>query len=176
MTRKFLYALPLCLISAPAMAAPPPERIAPANTVELTMAPDLATLEAHWSRTQFARIYADPTMKAFFADSGPELFGLFELPDAIGLKWTDLKAVSGGPIASISMPLPGQEFGTVVVIDVTGHAKELAALLSTSQGKLKKSSAEFRQRRSTGQWRPSGICRTAESADQSVLLRKTTCS
>src|SRR5258708_7350155 len=113
MIRKSFWLLTLILASAPVTAAPPPDRIAPANTVELTVAPNLATLEAHFGRTQFAKLYADPAMKAFFNGAGAELFGLFELPDAVGLKWTDLKAISGGPLASISIPLPGQQLGTV---------------------------------------------------------------
>src|SRR6516225_5592245 len=118
MTRKSLPFFVLLIIPARLSAAPPPERIAPANTVELTIAPDLATLETHWSRTQFARIYADPAMKAFFNGAGMELFGLFELPDAIGIKWATLKQISGGPIASISIPLSGQQPGTVIAIDI----------------------------------------------------------
>ncbi|HEY1380537.1 MAG TPA: hypothetical protein VGF55_27295, partial [Gemmataceae bacterium] len=54
--------------------------------------------------------------------AGPELLGLFELPYALGLRWADLKAVAGGPMASISLPVSGHDVGTVVVIDVTGRA------------------------------------------------------
>src|SRR5947209_18387685 len=121
MTRKLFWLLVLFSMAAEGEAAPPPERIAPADAVELSICPDLAALENHWGRTQFAKIYADPAMKAFFNGAGPDLFGLFELPDAIGLKWPDLKAIAGGPIASISIPLPGQPPGTIVCVDVTGH-------------------------------------------------------
>ncbi len=145
MIRKTIWLLPLILVSARVAAAAPPERVAPANTVELTVAPDLATLEAHFGRTQFARLYADPAMKAFFNGAGPELFGLFELPDAIGLRWTDLKAISGGPIASISMPLPGQQLGTVVMIDITGHAAEAAADLAAGLTKVRQAGGTSRQ-------------------------------
>jgi hypothetical protein len=138
MTRKSLPFFVLLIIPARLSAAPPPERIAPANTVELTIAPDLATLETHWSRTQFARIYADPAMKAFFNGAGMELFGLFELPDAIGIKWATLKQISGGPIASISIPLSGQQPGTVIAIDISNHRSEALRALSAVVGNAEK--------------------------------------
>jgi hypothetical protein len=150
MTRKTLPLIILLAIVGSAVAAPPPDRISPGSTVEFTLAPDLATLESHWCRTQFAKIYADPAMQAFFNGAGPEMFGLFELPDAIGIKWPDLKAIAGGPIASISIPLPGQQLGTVVAVDVTGHGRELNALLSNAEAQARRSGATFRQQAFAG--------------------------
>jgi hypothetical protein len=135
MMRKWFWLLTLALVSTPVTAAPPPERIAPANAVELTVAPNPATLEDHFGRTQFAKLYADPAMKVFFNGAGAELFGLFELPDAIGLHWADLKAISGGPIASISMPLPGQQLGTVIAIDISNHVSQTQRALAAGMAK-----------------------------------------
>jgi hypothetical protein len=128
MSRNAFCCLVLFASSGFLAAAEPPEKIAPANAVEMTIAPDPATLEAHFGKTQFAHIYTDPAMHAFFNGAGAELFGLFELPDAVGIKWASLKQISGGPLASISIPLPGQQLGTVVTVDVSGHAGEAAAL------------------------------------------------
>ena len=141
MTRKSFALLTLTIVSAPVAAAPPPERIAPANTIELTVANDLATLETHFARTQFAKLYADPAMTAFFNGAGAELFGLFELPDAIGLKWAGLKQISGRPIASISMPLSGQQLGTVVAIDIAGHADMAKGLVAAGIQNAKRAGA-----------------------------------
>ena len=128
MSRNIICCLALLAIGTASPAAPPPERMAPANAVEMTIAPDPATLDAHFAKTQLARIYADPAMQPFFNGAGAELFGLFELPDAIGIKWSALKQISGGPLASISIPLPGQQLGTIVAVDITGHANEAAAV------------------------------------------------
>src|SRR6476661_4762415 len=94
----------LCLILSAAwsFAAPPADHIAPITAVELAIAPDLGAMEAQFGKTQLARLYHDPSMQAFFDGHGAELFGLFELPDAIGLKWDTLKTLAGGPLASAS--------------------------------------------------------------------------
>ncbi|HEY1379621.1 MAG TPA: hypothetical protein VGF55_22650, partial [Gemmataceae bacterium] len=75
MARQLACLVIPAFLTAPAVAAPPPDRVAPAATVELTVAPDLAALEAHWSRTQFAGIYTNPAMQPFFNGAGPELLG-----------------------------------------------------------------------------------------------------
>jgi hypothetical protein len=144
MIRKTFWAL-ILLLSPSGFAAPPPERTAPINAIELTVAPNLANLEAHWNRTQFARVYNDPLMQGFFNGAGVEMLGLFELPDAIGLKWSDLKAISGGPVASMSIALPGRQLGTVVEIDITGHVPQAAASLAMCQAKAKQNGVTFRQ-------------------------------
>src|SRR5262249_32636600 len=77
---------------------------------------------------------------------GPELFGLFELPDAVGIKWASLKQISGGPIASISIALPGQQLGTVVAIDITGHRDVATALYVAGVKALAKAGATDHKR------------------------------
>jgi hypothetical protein len=131
-------------------AAPPPERIAPANAVEMTIAPDPGTLDAHFGKTQFARIYADPAMLAFFGNAGAELFGLFELPDAVGIRWASLKQISGGPLASISIPLPGQQLGTVVAVDTTGHAADAATVWTNCLQACRRAGASVHDRSFAG--------------------------
>jgi hypothetical protein len=135
MSRSPIAIAAIIAFTAHGAAAPPPERVAPINAAELAIAPDLATLEAHFGRTQIARIFNDPAMRAFFDGAGAELIGLLELPDAIGLKWTDLKAISGGPLASVSVPLPDRLLGTVVMVDVTGHGPAAQAALKAAASK-----------------------------------------
>jgi hypothetical protein len=135
-----MHRIPFSLIAvtifaARLAAAPPPELVAPFGAAELAVAPNLAALETHFGRTQMARIYNDPSMRGFFDGAGAELIGLFELPDAIGLKWADLKSVSGGPLASVSIPLPGRQLGTVVIVDVTGHHEAVQSALQAAKTK-----------------------------------------
>jgi hypothetical protein len=150
MSRNLISCLILVANCSLIAAAPPPERIAPANAVEMTIAPDPASLEAHFAKTQLDRIYADPAMQPFFNGAGAELFGLFELPDAIGIKWAAVKQISGGPIASISVPLPGQQLGTVVALDITGHATEAAAVWTNSLQACRRAGAAVHDRAFAG--------------------------
>src|SRR4051812_44875996 len=151
MSRTFLLVITtFVVVSTSAVAAPPPETVAPVTTVELAVAPNLDLLEAQFGRTQLARIYHDPSTQAFFDGHGAELFGLFELPDAIGLKWDTLKALAGGPLASASIPLPDRQLGTVVMLDVTGHKSAAQSALTSAAGKAKQAGIGIRDQTVAG--------------------------
>lgn len=147
MIRRSLWFTFVIAYAAPAIAAPPPDRIVPASTVALTVAADLKELESHWTRCQYGRICLDSSMQPFFNGAGAELLGLFELPHAVGLNWAELKAMAGGPISSASMPLAPQQLGTVVMLDTTGHSQVCSAAIQNAVNKSRSSGTAIRQQR-----------------------------
>lgn len=147
---RLSLAFTLAFAFLPRTTAAPPECVAPINTVELAVVPDLAALEKHFGRSQLAKIYTDPSMRAFFDGHGPELLGLFELPDAIGLKWEQVKPLAGGSLASASVPLADRQLGTIVMLDVHGHLPAARTALESAAARATKTGATVRDQSAGG--------------------------
>ena len=56
----------------------------------------------------------------------------------------DVKALAGGPLASVSVPLPDRQLGTIVMLDVTGHASAVQAALRWAADRGKTAGTTFR--------------------------------
>jgi hypothetical protein len=136
MTRHLPGLLAL-LLAAPAAAAPPLDRVLPANTVELTAATDLMAVEAAWNHTQFGRLSQEPALQPFLNATGPEFLAQFDLPTALGWTWDDLKAMSGGEAGVAVVPLPQFRFGIVFLIDTTGRAAAVAPRLTAAADRVR---------------------------------------
>jgi len=115
-----------------AKAVPPSVQLLPNTTKGFVSVPDMNTLQASWDKTQWGKLFADPMMKPFADDLKRQISGrLSKAGVQFGITWEDLQRVYGGEVA-LGMVQPGDanSHAMVLIVDISGHAKQTDALLA----------------------------------------------
>lgn len=122
----------LVLIPSLATAMPPSDTLLPNTTKGYLSVPDVDQLRERWQRTQLGQMAADPMMKPFIEDLRAQLENkLSSARLRLGLSLADLKDIYGGELC-LAMLEPEQEHkqhASLVLVDVTGHLEQVAAML-----------------------------------------------
>jgi hypothetical protein len=150
--RTFALALVIGIsLSGTVAAAPPLDRLLPADATEFAMSPDLAKLEAGFHLTQFGRLWKEPTLQPFKADASTEMLGWLELPGRLGMKWHDLLSVIAGEAGSGVFPIPNHRIGRVSLIDSTGREDAVNARLAHAAALASRNGGTVTQKTIAGQ-------------------------
>jgi hypothetical protein len=114
-----------------ALAARPADELLPGTTKGFLSVPDPQELKANWERTQLGQLMQDPQMQPFVQDLRRQVRDrLTRMYSRLSLTLEDLRGVAGGEVA-VAVVRPDEENAErVVLVDVTGHEAQLAALLS----------------------------------------------
>jgi hypothetical protein len=150
--RTFALSLILAIAWAGAAAAAPPlDRLLPADTIEFALAPDLAKLEAGFHLTQFGALWKEPALQPFRADASTEMLGWLELPGRLGFNWPDLLSVIAGEAGSAAFPISNYRIGRVALIDSTGRDDAAGARLAAAADLAQRRGGSVVQRTIAGQ-------------------------
>lgn len=123
----------LASICASAVFAAPPasETIFPGTTKLLVSIPDPDAAQDNFDASQLGKMFNDPKMEKFNEDMERQLEGQGRLAERLGISVAELEGVSGGEIALAVIQPNGDEdsFATAMIIDYTGHGKEITEML-----------------------------------------------
>ncbi len=138
------------LLSARAMGAGL-ERLLPANTKGFLAVTDSKDLAQRWKSTDVGKMVGDPAMQPFAEDLRVQLRSrLAGLQDKLGMSVDDLSGVPGGELCIALIQLGPQKPAAVLVIDVTGHQAQAAALLKSVTAEKLKAGSQLAQVRRSG--------------------------
>jgi len=135
-------------------ATPPAETLIPGTARAFVSVRNVNELEAAAKKTKFGGIFKEESLKPFVDEIKAQLDSrLKEAQTSLGLKLEDFKDLSDGEVAFAVVDLgtaPDQTFhgktGTAVLVDATGHDKELAAVrgkITTALNQKNAASAVF---------------------------------
>lgn len=128
--RSCVLALVLSVLPQLAMAAATPaDQLLPSSTKGAVLIPSWDKLETAFDATQIGQLLLDPVMKPFVDDLKIQLKSKgSQRLEKLGVTVDDLRAIHGGEIAlALTLPKPNVA-AIVLIIDVTGHETEAAAL------------------------------------------------
>jgi hypothetical protein len=114
-------------------AAPPSENLLPATTKAFVSTNDVEELRTKFRETQLGQLVNDPVMKPFIDDAKEQIGEKLEKAGKrMGLKWADMQGVSSGEVA-LGLVQPDAKdkmsHATVLIVDITDHGPQAAALL-----------------------------------------------
>ena len=125
------------LLGQVAQAAPKSETLLPDTTKGYVSVGDVAALRDSFNRSQWGLLVNDPVLQDFVKDFKRQLKenGVQRM-EGLGLTWDDLDGVPGGEVSLATIqPAPGR-MAVVVMVDVTGHKDQAAALVAKIDARL----------------------------------------
>ena len=126
------WAIPLVLMAAAtALAGPPSDTLLPKSTKGYVSVARPAEFRERWHKTQLGQMWNDEVMQPFVEDLRKQLqdkYNTFE--SKLGLTFDDLTGVSAGEMSFAIVERPGKDAALAITMDVTGHAKQVEALLA----------------------------------------------
>jgi hypothetical protein len=132
-TRLQSILVAVCLVLASGsvlLAAPASERLLPATTKGFLSVGNVDQLRSQWAKTQIGQLMADPIMQPFVEDFRAQLQGKWsQSHHKLGVTWDDLEGVPAGEVAMAMIQPSKTEAAFAMLVDVTGHPKETAALM-----------------------------------------------
>lgn len=133
LARIFSAILVLCS-AAPAWAVHPTEALLPATTKGFVSTHDVDEVRTKFGETQLGEMVNDPVMKPFIDDLRKQIgVKLEKAGKKLGLKWEDMEGVYGGESTlALIQPDPKDKMShaTVLIVDITGKAKEAQEMLA----------------------------------------------
>lgn len=135
MRTKFASLFAVIALNSSLLAAPPLDRVLPADTIEFAMAPDLAKLEAGFDQSQYGKLWKEPALQAFRRDATTEMVGWVELPGRLGFTWENILSILSGECACATFPIPGPRIGRVAMFDCTGKGDAVNIRLAAAAQK-----------------------------------------
>ena len=128
-------------------AVPSSENLFPSSTKGYLAVANIDEFEASWRKTQLGQLMSDPVMKPFEDDFREQLKKKWSAAhQKLGLTWDDLQGVPNGEVSiAVIEPAKG-EHALALLVDVTGHDKEAAALLEKVSKNLSSQQARRSQR------------------------------
>lgn len=131
----------LVLTAVPCLAAAPPaDRILPAETQGMLSIPDIGDLHQRWDRTEFGQLLADPIMQPFVDDFRQGIADRrSESGVQLGINFADLERIAGGETAMAVIDSPADSPSQVLLVDVTGHEQDALEVLTRVTTNLKAS-------------------------------------
>jgi len=147
-----LFTFSLALLSlAPAMAVVPSDSLMSPGTRGYASIADIGTLHEHWQQTQMGQLVQDEAMRPFVEDMKRQLQRKISgVRDKLGVELADLKGVAGGEIAMGLVERENERAAIALVVDVTGHRRQLDALLNKVDKEMIKRGAEKENVDATG--------------------------
>jgi hypothetical protein len=125
------------LLGSAANAAPKSENLLPDTTKGYVSIGDIEALRDAFNRSQWGLLVNDPVLQDFVKDFQRQLHenGVQRL-QGLGLSWDDFNGVPGGEVSLATVrPGPGR-MAVVVLVDVTGHQQQAAALVAKIDARL----------------------------------------
>lgn len=130
--------LALCLSSL-TLAAPPSETLLPETTKGFLSVPNVEELREHWNATQLGHLVQDPVMKPFAEDLRDQIKSKLSATRVrLGLTLDDLQGIYGGELCLAAMQ-PDNDINqqaTVLLVDVTGHTKQVQEAIDKARKNL----------------------------------------
>ena len=121
-------------LAAVAGAVQPSEKLLPATTKGFVSTQDVDEVRENFNKTQLGDFVHDPAMEPFIEDLKKQIGAKLEKAGKkLGLRWDDLKDVYAGEVAlALVQPDPKDKnsHATVLIVDITGKAKQAADLLA----------------------------------------------
>jgi hypothetical protein len=109
-------------------------------------------LVEQWNQTQLGQLFDDPAMEPFANDLKRQIEeSSFFAKHDIGLTWDDLKDVAAGELAIGLIHLPNEHPAVAMLVDTTGNAEKLDALIEKIAASLKENGAKRSERSVQGQ-------------------------
>jgi len=131
------------LLGRGVQAAPKSENLLPDTTKGYVSIGDIAALRDSFNRSQWGLLVNDPVLADFVKDFQRQLkdSGVQRMEN-LGLTWDDLDGVPGGEVSLATIqPSPGH-MAVVVMVDVTGHKDQAAALVAKIDARLAERGAQ----------------------------------
>jgi hypothetical protein len=136
----------LCGVVGTAKAAPPPEQIFPANSVQFCVLSDPARMTDAWLQTFLGQLINHPEMKPFMTDLAANMRGVNFLLDTIGLEFDTVKAAAGGEIGWGQILDENKHISSALTVDVSGRDNAATVLYTELYNKLTKQGGQYSER------------------------------
>ncbi len=125
------------LTAGAVQAAPKSESLLPNTTRGYISIADVGALRDAFNRSQWGKLVNDPVLQDFVKDFQRQLHeaGIQRL-QGLGLTWDDFDGVPGGEVSLATVQPAEGRMAIVVLVDVTGHKSQAAALVKKIQSRL----------------------------------------
>jgi hypothetical protein len=126
-----LSALSILLAStAPCLAAVSSDKVMSHTTRGFVSVSNLDEFQEKWNQTQMGQLVQDESMRPFIEDLKRQLKRkIGGVEEKLAIQWDDLRNVAGGEIGLGLVERENERAALVLVIDVSGHRREMDALL-----------------------------------------------